>query len=138
MGDELLRKASGGLKRAHDPVHGGFGHAPKFPHALDLRVLLRCWKRFADEEDDIDYRLDAFWGVIGRRIANANCFAGDSGAITVDHVTGNARVVCSEGHAEALRRSEIEQGHAPTCGLIQVVREVGICLHNAELEQFAK
>ncbi|HTK74226.1 MAG TPA: thioredoxin domain-containing protein, partial [Gemmataceae bacterium] len=48
--EELFRRAVGGLKRAHDPVHGGFGHAPKFPHALDLRVLLRAWKRFGDED----------------------------------------------------------------------------------------
>ena len=25
--------------------HGGFGGAPKFPHPMDLRVLLRLWKR---------------------------------------------------------------------------------------------
>src|SRR5262249_2851433 len=34
----------------HDPVHGGFGSAPKFPHALDLRVLLRCRQRFGDAD----------------------------------------------------------------------------------------
>lgn len=26
-----------------DPVHGGFGSAPKFPHATDLELLLRCY-----------------------------------------------------------------------------------------------
>src|SRR4029077_14955859 len=26
------------------------GGAPKFPHSMDLRVLLRCWKRFGDAE----------------------------------------------------------------------------------------
>ena len=30
-------------------VHGGFGQAPKFPHPMDLRLLLRCWKRFGDD-----------------------------------------------------------------------------------------
>jgi uncharacterized protein len=50
LSEELLRKAASGLRRAHDPVHGGFGSAPKFPHALDLRVLLRCWKRFGDAD----------------------------------------------------------------------------------------
>jgi uncharacterized protein YyaL (SSP411 family) len=50
LSEELLRKAASGLKRAHDTVHGGFGHAPKFPHALDLRVLLRCYARFSDED----------------------------------------------------------------------------------------
>src|SRR5262249_38874880 len=32
------------------PVHGGFGSAPKFPHALELRLLLRCWQRFGDAD----------------------------------------------------------------------------------------
>jgi uncharacterized protein YyaL (SSP411 family) len=50
LSEDLLRKAASGLKRVHDPVHGGFGHAPKFPHALDLGVLLRCWTRFGDDE----------------------------------------------------------------------------------------
>ncbi|HEX4614032.1 MAG TPA: hypothetical protein VH092_37970, partial [Urbifossiella sp.] len=30
------------MQRNFDPVNGGFGHAPKFPHALELRVLLRA------------------------------------------------------------------------------------------------
>ncbi|HYV38660.1 MAG TPA: thioredoxin domain-containing protein, partial [Gemmataceae bacterium] len=29
---------------------GGFGGAPKFPHPMDLRVLLRVWKRFGDDD----------------------------------------------------------------------------------------
>jgi uncharacterized protein len=33
-----------------DRVHGGFGSAPKFPHPMDLRLLLRTWKRFAHDE----------------------------------------------------------------------------------------
>ncbi len=44
----LLRQAIGGLTRAFDPRYGGFGQAPKFPHSMDLRLLLRCWKRFND------------------------------------------------------------------------------------------
>jgi uncharacterized protein YyaL (SSP411 family) len=45
----LLRNAAAVLARAYDPVHGGFGHAPKFPHPMDLRVLLRIGHRFGDE-----------------------------------------------------------------------------------------
>ena len=30
------------LARLHDPVHGGFGRAPKFPHTADLELLLAC------------------------------------------------------------------------------------------------
>jgi uncharacterized protein YyaL (SSP411 family) len=46
---DLLRNSLAGLERAFDPVHGGFGSAPKFPHPMDLRLLLRLWKRFNDE-----------------------------------------------------------------------------------------
>src|SRR5262245_42289864 len=49
-GDDLLRHAANVLRRAHDPFHGGFGSAPKFPHAIDLRLLLRCGQRFGDAE----------------------------------------------------------------------------------------
>ncbi|HTU88787.1 MAG TPA: thioredoxin domain-containing protein [Gemmataceae bacterium] len=44
----LLRKASDGLASAFDSRYGGFGQAPKFPHPMDLRLLLRCWQRFDD------------------------------------------------------------------------------------------
>ena len=35
-------------RHIYDADHGGFGDAPKFPHALDLRLLLRMWKRTGD------------------------------------------------------------------------------------------
>ncbi len=44
----LLRQADSGLARAFDARNGGFGQAPKFLHTMDLRLLLRCWKRFDD------------------------------------------------------------------------------------------
>lgn len=50
LSDDLLRKASKVLQQIHDPIHGGFGAAPKFPHPMDLRVLLRCYSRFGDAE----------------------------------------------------------------------------------------
>ncbi len=37
------------LKRNYDPEYGGFGRAPKFPHAVDLRLLLRLGHRFKDQ-----------------------------------------------------------------------------------------
>ena len=43
--DDLLRDAERALQQGFDPVNGGFGNAPKFPHALELRLLLRLWKR---------------------------------------------------------------------------------------------
>jgi uncharacterized protein YyaL (SSP411 family) len=44
----LLDHASKQLARAFDPRHGGFGSAPKFPHPMDLRVLLREHARTGD------------------------------------------------------------------------------------------
>jgi uncharacterized protein YyaL (SSP411 family) len=48
--ESLLRRAVSGLCGAFDPVYGGFGQAPKFPHPMDLRLLLRAWQRFDDPE----------------------------------------------------------------------------------------
>src|SRR5262245_14249803 len=44
----LLRQVTNALVRIFDRVHGGFGTAPKFPHPMDLRLLLRVWRRFTD------------------------------------------------------------------------------------------
>jgi uncharacterized protein YyaL (SSP411 family) len=41
----LLRSAGASLERALDHRHGGFGGAPKFPHPMDLKLLLRLWRR---------------------------------------------------------------------------------------------
>jgi hypothetical protein len=46
LNEEILKNAMSTLIRSADRVHGGFGTAPKFPHSMDLRVALRCWKRF--------------------------------------------------------------------------------------------
>jgi uncharacterized protein YyaL (SSP411 family) len=48
MNDELLRNAGRTLERAFDSQYGGFGRAPKFPHPMELRLLLRIAKRFGD------------------------------------------------------------------------------------------
>lgn len=50
LDDRLLRNATARLISIADRRHGGFGRAPKFPHAMDLRVLLRGWKRFGDQD----------------------------------------------------------------------------------------
>src|SRR5215471_6223595 len=42
---KLLDNAAHVLARAFDARHGGFGGAPKFPHSMDLQLLLRLWKR---------------------------------------------------------------------------------------------
>jgi uncharacterized protein YyaL (SSP411 family) len=47
---EWLEAFARSARHIHDPIHGGFGGAPKFPHALELRLLLRIWKRTGEEE----------------------------------------------------------------------------------------
>jgi uncharacterized protein YyaL (SSP411 family) len=47
---DLLRNAVGHLARAFDSRHGGFGTAPKFPHPMDLRLLLRASAHFGNED----------------------------------------------------------------------------------------
>ncbi|MEJ7638144.1 MAG: DUF255 domain-containing protein, partial [Singulisphaera sp.] len=48
LGVELLDGAARSLARNFDTTHGGFGQAPKFPHSMDLRVLLRQHARTGD------------------------------------------------------------------------------------------
>jgi uncharacterized protein len=47
---DVLRNAGEFYKRLYDPRHGGFGGAPKFPQPAVPALLLRCAKRFRDEE----------------------------------------------------------------------------------------
>jgi uncharacterized protein YyaL (SSP411 family) len=44
----LLAEAGESLCALLDQRLGGFGSAPKFPHALEITLLLRLWKRFQD------------------------------------------------------------------------------------------
>src|SRR5215471_1664959 len=46
----LIRNAVHSLSREFDVSHGGFGQAPKFPHPMEIRLLLRAWKRFGDDD----------------------------------------------------------------------------------------
>jgi uncharacterized protein YyaL (SSP411 family) len=50
----LLREAGRRLRLAYDADHGGFGQAPKFPHPLELKLLLRLHDRFGGEEESSD------------------------------------------------------------------------------------
>jgi uncharacterized protein YyaL (SSP411 family) len=50
LNEGLIRNAVGRLGQAFDSDHGGFGDAPKFPHPMDLRLLLRAWKRFGNDD----------------------------------------------------------------------------------------
>ena len=49
-GAETLQNAVEFFKRLYDPRHGGFGGAPKFPQPSLLSLLLRCARRFHDDE----------------------------------------------------------------------------------------
>ncbi len=44
----LLDDAARAILRNFDPTHGGFGRAPKFPHPMDIKVLLRHYARTGD------------------------------------------------------------------------------------------
>jgi uncharacterized protein YyaL (SSP411 family) len=45
MGQAILDHAFERLERSFDRRHGGFGDAPKFPHPMDLRLLMRYHAR---------------------------------------------------------------------------------------------
>jgi len=47
---EALKNAGDSFKRMFDPRHGGFGGAPKFPQPGLPSLLLRCARRFHDDE----------------------------------------------------------------------------------------
>jgi uncharacterized protein YyaL (SSP411 family) len=47
----LLDAAALALERSYEPTFGGFGSAPKFPHAMDLRLLLRTFSRTGRTHD---------------------------------------------------------------------------------------
>ena len=50
LDEQVLRNAMEELISSADRVRGGFGSAPKFPHPMDIRFLLRAWKRFGNED----------------------------------------------------------------------------------------
>ncbi len=50
---DLIRHAVQQLSRAFDERYGGFGQAPKFPHPMENRLLLRAAKRF-DADDALN------------------------------------------------------------------------------------
>ncbi|HUP44736.1 MAG TPA: thioredoxin domain-containing protein [Thermoanaerobaculia bacterium] len=45
-----LDRAAAGITRARDPVHGGFGGAPKFPPSMSLDFLMQVAHRTGDAE----------------------------------------------------------------------------------------
>jgi len=51
LSGDLLEAAAASLARSFDAEHGGFGAAPKFPHPMDLRLLLRTARRSGRTRD---------------------------------------------------------------------------------------
>jgi uncharacterized protein len=47
---DALKNAAEFFKQLYDPRHGGFGGAPKFPQPSLSSLLLRCARRFHDDE----------------------------------------------------------------------------------------
>ncbi len=45
LDDKVMHAAVHSLERIFDPISGGFGEAPKFPHPFELQLVLRWWKR---------------------------------------------------------------------------------------------
>ena len=50
LNQPLLMSAAADLERMVDSTYGGFGGAPKFPHPMELRLLLRIHRRHPREE----------------------------------------------------------------------------------------
>src|SRR5262249_35776475 len=48
-GAEALDAADRAAEQQFDPVHGGFGGAPKFPPSMRLELLVRSWNRAKKE-----------------------------------------------------------------------------------------
>jgi uncharacterized protein YyaL (SSP411 family) len=49
LDESLLKGAFAALEKLFDPRDGGFGTAPKFPHALELKLLLRLAHRIGSD-----------------------------------------------------------------------------------------
>ncbi len=60
-GPETLTRGFEDLVREHDPMHGGFGRAPKFPTPHRLLFLLRYWRRTGNAQalEIVERTLDA-------------------------------------------------------------------------------
>ncbi|MFV0443867.1 MAG: thioredoxin domain-containing protein [Planctomycetaceae bacterium] len=50
LDESMLQTAMRQLLSSADRQYGGFGSAPKFPHPMDIRLLLRCARRFQDAD----------------------------------------------------------------------------------------
>ena len=56
--DSMLDTAVKDLITQYDPVYGGFGDAPKFPHTTQLQLLLTYWQVRVRDAHFMDRALD--------------------------------------------------------------------------------
>ena len=50
---QALQQAASKISTQFDAAHGGFGSAPKFPHAMIVQFLLRMWHRNPERNSDL-------------------------------------------------------------------------------------
>ncbi|MCA9075390.1 MAG: thioredoxin domain-containing protein [Planctomycetaceae bacterium] len=84
LNESVLRNAMYELLKSADRRHGGFGGAPKFPHPMDVRVLLRCWKRFGGTASAGDARTEIASGHAAEAVAREASEALDVVTLTLD------------------------------------------------------
>ena len=63
LSKDNLKEAGRQLEERFDPVHGGFGAAPKFPTPHHLTLLLRWWRRSGRKKalEMVEKTLDGMW-----------------------------------------------------------------------------
>ncbi len=50
LSEKIISDSVESMKNRFDPVYGGFGGAPKFPHTMDLMLLMRHYQETGDDE----------------------------------------------------------------------------------------
>src|SRR4029077_6045471 len=70
LGDAVLNTAYAQLDRVFDPVEGGFGNAPKFPHPVTLNFLTRFYARNVAQVSNLPSKANAT-GTVALKTENA-------------------------------------------------------------------
>ena len=61
FGQSLIKAVGESLENLFDFTHGGFGRAPKFPHSMDLQVLMRLFHQESNSEQTPNSPHDSRW-----------------------------------------------------------------------------
>ena len=140
--DELAMQEDRFGRRRTQPLAKCHGH-PEVPCADGESrgreiVAAAVSERFTNELDDIDDTLQHFPVVVGPCVADLDCGIPDGVAVLCDDRPADAPIYIYEFAGERTNRPEVQQSNAPLPGQIEVVGEIGIGLHESELEQFPK